>query len=78
MACHDRGMRHLLLWMARHRLLKRWLPRIWCVRRAVRRFMPDETVEEALDAAEFFRPYGIGILFVKPRRSPITITACWQ
>lgn len=58
-------MRHLLLWMARNRLLKRWLPRIWFVRRAVRRFMPGETVEEALDAAEFFRPHGIGILFTR-------------
>jgi proline dehydrogenase len=58
-------MRHLLLWMARNRLLKRWLPRIWFVRRATRRFMPGETVEEALDAAEFFRPHGIGILFTR-------------
>jgi proline dehydrogenase len=58
-------MRHLLLWMARNRLLKRWLPRIWFVRRAVRRFMPGETVEEALDAAEFFRPRGIGVLFTQ-------------
>jgi proline dehydrogenase len=56
-------MRQLLLWMARNRLLKRWLPRIWFARRAVRRFMPGETMEEALDAAEFFRPHGIGILF---------------
>ncbi len=58
-------MRHLLLWMARNRLLKRWLPRIWFVRRAVRRFMPGETVEQALDAAEFFRPRQIGILFTQ-------------
>jgi proline dehydrogenase len=58
-------MRHLLLWMARNRLLKRWLPRIWFVRRATRRFMPGETVEEALDAAEFFRPHKIGILFTQ-------------
>jgi proline dehydrogenase len=56
-------MRHLLLWMARNRLLKKWLPRIWFVRRATRRFMPGETMEEALDAAEAFRPQGIGILF---------------
>ncbi len=27
--------------------------------------MPGETVEEALDAAEFFRPHGIGILFTQ-------------
>lgn len=58
-------MRHVLLWMARNRFLKRWLPRIWFVRRATRRFMPGETVEEALDAAEFFRPLGIGILFTQ-------------
>ncbi|MEX0710622.1 MAG: proline dehydrogenase family protein [Chloroflexota bacterium] len=56
-------MRHVLLWMARSRFLKRWLPRLWFVRRATRRFMPGETVEEALDAAEAFRPLGIGILF---------------
>lgn len=58
-------MRHLLLWMARNRFLKRWLPRIWFVRRATRRFMPGETVEEALDAAEFFRPHQIGVLFTQ-------------
>jgi proline dehydrogenase len=58
-------MRQFLLWMARNRLLKRWLPRIWFVRRATRRFMPGETVEEALDAAEFFRPHRIGILFTQ-------------
>jgi len=58
-------MRHLLLWMARNRFLKRWLPRIWFVRRATRRFMPGETVEEALDAAEFFRPLEIGVLFTQ-------------
>jgi proline dehydrogenase len=58
-------MRQILLWMARNRLLKRWLPRIWFVRRATRRFMPGETVEEALDAAEFFRPRQIGILFTQ-------------
>jgi len=56
-------MRHVLLWMARSRFLKRWLPRIWFVRRATRRFMPGETMEEALDAAEAFRERGIGILF---------------
>ena len=58
-------MRQLLLWMARNRFLKRWLPRIWFVRRAVRRFMPGETVEEALDAAESFRPHQIGIFFTQ-------------
>jgi proline dehydrogenase len=56
-------MRTLLLWMARNRFLKQHLPRLWFARRAVRKFMPGETMEEALDAAETFRPLGIGILY---------------
>jgi proline dehydrogenase len=56
-------MRTLLLWMARNRFLKRHLPRLWFARRAVRKFMPGETIEEALDAGETFRPLGIGILY---------------
>jgi proline dehydrogenase len=55
-------MRRILLWMADNRWLKEHLPRLWFARRAVRRFMPGETMEEALDAAEAFRPDGIGIL----------------
>jgi proline dehydrogenase len=55
-------MRRILLWMARNRWLKEHLPRLPFARRAVRRFMPGETIEEALDAAERFRPDGIGIL----------------
>ena len=58
-------MRPILLWMARNRLLKSWLPRIWFVRRAARKFMPGDTVEAALEAAETFRPQGIGILFTR-------------
>jgi proline dehydrogenase len=56
-------MRTLLLWMARNRFLKHHLPRLWFARRAVRKFMPGETIEEALDAGETFRPLGIGILY---------------
>ena len=55
-------MRTILLWMARNRFLKQHLPRLWFARRAVRRFMPGEEIEDALDAAEQFRPLGIGIL----------------
>lgn len=56
-------MRQILLWMAGNRWLKEHLPNLWFARRAVRRFMPGETMEDALDAAEQFRPDGIGILF---------------
>jgi proline dehydrogenase len=55
-------MRTLLLWMARNRWLKEHLPRLWFARRAVRKFMPGEAIEDALEAAEQFRPLGIGIL----------------
>jgi proline dehydrogenase len=55
-------MRRILLWMAGNAFLRRHLPRLPFARRAVRRFMPGETIEEALDAAEHFRPHGIGIL----------------
>ena len=58
-------MRTILLWMARNRFLKTYLPRLWFARRAVRKFMPGETVEEALDAAEQFRPLGIGVLLTE-------------
>lgn len=56
-------MRTILLWMARNRWLKTYLPRLWFARRAVRKFMPGERIEDALEAAEQFRPLGIGILF---------------
>ena len=48
--------------MAGNQWLRRHLLRLPFARRAVRRFMPGETIEEALDAAERFRPLGIGIL----------------
>jgi proline dehydrogenase len=56
-------MRSIFLWMARNRWLKAHLPRLWFARRAVRKFMPGETMEEALDAGERFRPDGIGVLY---------------
>jgi proline dehydrogenase len=55
-------MRTLLLWMARNRWMKDHLPRLWFARRAVRKFMPGEQMEDALEAAEQFRPLGIGVL----------------
>ena len=56
-------MRTILLWMARNRWMKQHIPRLWFARRAVRRFMPGEEVEDALEAAEQFRPLGIALLF---------------
>ena len=58
-------MRRLLLWMAANRFLRRNLPRLWVTRRAVRKFMPGERVEDALRAADRFAAKGIGILFTR-------------
>lgn len=58
-------VRHILLWMASNRWLKEHLPRLPFARRAVRRFMPGETTDSALAAAETLRPHGIGFLFTR-------------
>mgnify|MGYP002336196010 CR=1 FL=1 len=51
--------------MARNEWLRNHLPRLWFTRRAVRRFMPGEKPEEALDAAAKFTSSGTGILFTR-------------
>ncbi len=49
--------------MARNPWLRDRVPRLPFVRRAVRRFMPGERLEDALDAAERYRSRGIGAIF---------------
>ena len=56
-------MRRVLLWFARNRWLKSRLPRLPFMRRAVRRFMPGETLEDALAAATTLQAMGIGTLY---------------
>ncbi len=51
--------------MAGNRWLRRNVPRLWFARRAVRRFMPGETAEAALAAAERFANRRIGVLFTR-------------
>jgi proline dehydrogenase len=58
-------MRRLLLWMARNRWLRDHLPRLWFARRAVRRFMPGERSDSALDAAVSFKAEGISSMFTR-------------
>ncbi len=58
-------MRAIFLWAARNPLLKTYLPRLWFMRRAVRRFMPGETLESALDAAAPLEAAGIGSMYTK-------------
>jgi proline dehydrogenase len=55
--------REALLWASQHRWLREHLPRYGFVRASVARFMPGETVEEALDAAERLAADGIHATF---------------
>ncbi len=51
--------------MARNRWLRDHVPGLPFVQRAVRRFMPGERLEDALDAAERHRAKGVGTLFTR-------------
>ena len=58
-------MRRVLLWASRSAWLKARVPRLRFVRRAVRRFMPGETLDAALQAADALRASGQGVLFTR-------------
>src|SRR5688572_20117866 len=51
--------------MAGNSWLRDRVPKLWFARRAVRRFMPGETAESALAAAEQFRDQGIATMFTR-------------
>lgn len=56
-------MRSALLWASTNPFLAGRLPRYGFVRRATRRFMPGETLEDALDAAQRLRDAGMPTTF---------------
>jgi proline dehydrogenase len=58
-------MRRVFLWAARNRWLKERLPRLRFMRRAVRRFMPGETLENALAAAVPLQAAGIATMYTR-------------
>lgn len=58
-------MRRILLWLAGNRWLRDRVPRWRFTRRAVRRFMPGERLEDALGAAERFAGEGIGTILTR-------------
>jgi proline dehydrogenase len=58
-------MRRVFLWAARNRWLKEHLPRMRFMRRAVRRFMPGETLGDALAAAAPLQAAGISTLYTR-------------
>ena len=55
--------RNTLLWISENRKLRQALPRYRFIRRAVSRFMPGESLEDALQAAERLKPQSINTVF---------------
>lgn len=58
-------MRRILLWLARNEWFRDRLPGLPFMRRAVRRFMPGETMEDALVAAAPLQAVGIGTIYTR-------------
>ncbi len=58
-------MRRVFLWAAKNTWLKEHLPAFPFMRRAVRRFMPGETLDSALDAARPLEAAGIGSMYTR-------------
>ena len=58
-------MRRVFLWAARNAWLKEHLPTLPFMQRAVRRFMPGETMESALDAAAPLQAAGIATMYTR-------------
>src|SRR6478735_4212653 len=58
-------MRRVFLWAARNSWLQAHLPNLWFMRRAVRRFMPGETMDDALKAAIPLEKAGIATLYTR-------------
>jgi len=61
----NRLMRKVLLSLARNAWLRERLPRLPFMQRAVRRFMPGEDAEDALQAAVDLQVLGIGTLYTR-------------
>lgn len=58
-------LRRPFLWASRSDLLARWVPRLPPVRRAVRRFLPGESAEAALDAARELERRGMSSVLTR-------------
>jgi proline dehydrogenase len=61
----NRLLRTILLWCAGNAWLGEHLPNLPFMRRAVRRFMPGEEIEDALGASVDLQVLGIGTLYTK-------------
>jgi proline dehydrogenase len=58
-------MRRVLLWLAGNAWLREHLPRFAFAKRAARRFMPGEGLDDALGAARSFQAEGIGVIVTR-------------
>jgi proline dehydrogenase len=65
-------MRSILLWAAQNRWLQRHLPDLPFMRRAVRRFLPGETLGSALEAAAALQATGIASIVTHLGEGPST------
>ncbi len=61
----NRVLRRLLLWCARSAWLRERLPNLPFMRRAVHRFMPGDTIDDALGAAVALQVLGIATIYTK-------------
>lgn len=56
-------LRSLLLWASNNNILRRKLPNIYFVRKAVKRFMPGEKLNDAIEAAKKIQQNNLGTVF---------------
>lgn len=57
--------RNILLWMSENQWMKNHLPKWWFIRKAIKKFMPGETEEEAINAAQQYAEENILAVFTK-------------
>ncbi len=57
--------RKILLWSSQNTWMKRNIPDLFFVKKALKRFMPGESIESALSESEKLKHYGIGTVFTK-------------
>ena len=57
--------RSTLLWISDNKTLRRTLPKLWFVRKAVKRFMPGESVDDAVAAAQTLKQRSINTIFTQ-------------
>jgi proline dehydrogenase len=61
----NRVPRKILLWFARNAWLRQRLPKLSFMKKAVRRFMPGEEIDDALGVAVDLQVLGIGTMYTK-------------